>query len=58
MKKKRIVAAAIAVFFAIGLTGCALFDKKNNHASPLLQAWVSGSTIYYSVNSIISSILQ
>lgn len=36
MKKKRIVAAVIAVFFAIGLTGCALFDKKNNHASPLL----------------------
>lgn len=30
MKKKRIVTAAIAVFFTIGLTGCALFDSEVN----------------------------
>ena len=28
MKKKRIITVAIAVFFTIGLTGCALFDSE------------------------------
>ena len=40
MKKKRIVAAAIAVFFAIGLTGCALFDSEVNE----LNGSIKGNT--------------
>lgn len=40
MKKKRIVAAAIAVFFAIGLTGCALLDSEVNE----LNGSIKGNT--------------
>lgn len=40
MKKKRIVAAVIAVFFAIGLTGCALLDSEVNE----LNGSIKGNT--------------
>lgn len=40
MKKKRIITAAIAVLFAIGLTGCALFDSEVNE----LNGSIKGNT--------------
>ena len=40
MKKKRIITAAIAVFFAIGLTGCALLDSEVNE----LNGSIKGNT--------------